>query len=208
MTIRPYRPHDADALYDVCLRTGAAGEDASRSFSDPHLLGSVYVGPYLALEPGLAFVLDDGDGAQGYVLGARDTTAFALAQERVWWPVLRSRYPEGTFAAGTADAGIVTLLHHPHVAEPTVVRTYPSHLHIDLLPRWQGAGWGRRLMTRALTALAETGSPGVHLEVSASNGRAIGFYRRMGFVEIEPRAAGVTMGRRLEPAGDPVSAET
>ena len=195
--IRPYRDADADALYDVCLRTGADGEDASGRHRDPRLLGSVYVGPYLAFEPGLAFVLDDGGGAQGYVLGARDTLAFERACARHWWPALRARYAGVTFPAGGADADVVALLRDPPATNLDVVRDFPSHLHIDLLPRCQGAGLGRRLIETLLRALTATGSPGVHLGVSATNHRAIGFYRRMGFVELGAEGGGVTMGRRL-----------
>ena len=32
---RPAEPVDLDALYEVCLRTGDAGEDASHRFADP-----------------------------------------------------------------------------------------------------------------------------------------------------------------------------
>jgi len=200
MAIRPYAPLDVNRLYDVCLRTGADGEDARGLYRDPRLLGSVYVGPYLALEPGLAFVLDDDAGhACGYVLGARDTVAFARACELDWWPALRAQYPVGAFADGSADAEVVALIHTPNVADPAVLAAYPSHLHIDLLPRCQGTGGGRALMTRLLAALAEVGSPGVHLVVSSTNERAIGFYRRMGFADLAASGGGLTMGRRLEP---------
>jgi hypothetical protein len=36
--------------------------------------------------------------------------------------------------------------HHPDVYCPEPYELYPSHLHIDLLPRAQGRGWGRRMM--------------------------------------------------------------
>ena len=49
---------------------------------------------------------------------------------------------------------------------------YPSHLHIDLLPRAQGRGNGRALMETFLAALTERGSPGVHLGTSPQNVRA------------------------------------
>ena len=196
MTIRAYQPADADALYDICVRTGAHGTDARPAFLDPRLLGAVYVGPYLALEPGFAFVLDDA-GHAGYVLAARDTRGFERACEEHWWPALRAQYPAGTFPAGSADAGIVAMLHDPPVADPDVVRCYPSHLHIDLLPRAQGAGWGRRLIARALAELAAAGSPGVHLGVSAANARAIGFYRHLGFVELTAVPGSLTMGHLL-----------
>ncbi len=68
MTIRRARAADAPALYDICLRTGADGGDATAAYADPRLLAEVYVGPYLALEPDLAFVVaDDDDVVGGYV---------------------------------------------------------------------------------------------------------------------------------------------
>ena len=210
VTIRPYQPRDADDLYDICLRTGAAGSDATEQFDDPRLLGAVYVGPYLAFAPELAFVLDDGGRACGYVLAARDTAAFERTCERDWWPALRARHPVAReppqSRTGSADADLVALLHAPHVADPTLLRAYPSHLHIDLLPHCQHSGFGRRLIERELSTLAAAGSPGVHLVVSASNDRAIGFYRRLGFVEparhaggaaAETTAGGRTFGLRL-----------
>ena len=66
MTIRPARPGDEPALYAVCLRTGADGDDATDRHRDPRLLGEVYVGPYLVLEPALAFVVADDAGAVGF----------------------------------------------------------------------------------------------------------------------------------------------
>ena len=70
--IRSYRPDDLDALYEICLRTGDAGGDASSLLEDPRLLGDIYAAPYAHLQPEHAFVVDDGTGrAGGYVLGAR-----------------------------------------------------------------------------------------------------------------------------------------
>lgn len=206
MTIRGFVPADADGLYDVCLRTGADGADATSRFRDPRLLGSVYVGPYLALEPELAFVLDDGSGrVGGYVLGARDTTSFELACERTWWPALRARHPLRAEAPGTVDADVVALIHHPPVVDRVVARTFPSHLHIDLLPAWQGSGWGRRLLTHLLDELTAAGSPGVHLGVSSTNPGAIAFYRTLGFVDVPTPDDGLTLGLVLGSASGQIS---
>src|SRR5690606_28178077 len=87
--IRHYQPGDAPALYQICLRTGDRGEDATGHYTDPDLLGHVYVGPYLALAPRFAFVLDDG-APVGYALGVPDTAEFARACERSWWPPRRT----------------------------------------------------------------------------------------------------------------------
>jgi ribosomal protein S18 acetylase RimI-like enzyme len=192
--IRPYAPGDEDALYDICLRTGDNGGDATGQFADPRLLGEIFVGPYLRFEPSLAFVADDGEPA-GYVLGARDTTAFERACEREWWPPLRSTYAPDSFPAGTPDARYVALLHEPHAADPAIVAEYPAHLHIDLLPRTQGRGMGRALMERLLAALHEAGAPAVQLGVGAKNARAIAFYEHLGFTTLRESPGGRTMGR-------------
>jgi len=92
--VRTYRPADRAALYAVCLATGADGQDASRSFRDPQLLGHRYVGPYLDLEPGLAFTLEDAVGPCGYVLGTSDTERFYRTFLDAWLPPLREHLPE------------------------------------------------------------------------------------------------------------------
>ncbi len=214
MRVRPARPEDRPALDDICLRTGHLGGDATGLYRDPGLLPAVYLDPYLALEPELAFVVaddgapdedavagrgtggeaarsDDGAGPRigGYVVGARDTREFERRTEEAWWPFLRRRYPLERWPAGDADGDVVHLLHHPRIAEPAVVAGYPSHLHVDLLPDRQGAGWGRRLLETLFAALAAAGPPGVHLGVAAANERAIGFYRRMGFTELRRTTA-------------------
>lgn len=140
MTLRGYRPADLDAMYDICLKTGDSGDDATGIYTDPRLLGEVFVGPYAAFEPDLAFVVEDDEGVGGYVIGARDTRGFEQSCEREWWPALRERYPENAFPADGRDAKIVRLIHHPGAAAEHIVRDYPSHLHIDLLPRTQGRG--------------------------------------------------------------------
>jgi ribosomal protein S18 acetylase RimI-like enzyme len=187
MRIRPYQPPDAPTLYDICLRTGdPTGGDSTGRYADPRLLGEVYVGPYLALAPELAFVLDASDGTPaGYVLGALDTLAFAARCEVSWWPALRRRYPDPT-ALPAPDREIATLIHEPPLPPPAVTDPYPSHLHIDLLPVAQGHGHGRALLEHLLAALAAAGSPGVHLGVSPENRNANAFYRRLGFTEVAP----------------------
>ena len=65
-----------------------------------------------------------------------------------------------------------------------VLAAYPAHLHIDLLPRAQRQGWGRRLINALCEALAERGVPGVHLQYDAANVNAGAFYQRLGFEEL------------------------
>lgn len=195
--IRKYQPGEEQVLYDICLLTGDSGVDATGLYRDPALLGEVYVGPYLRFAPEHALVGVDDAGVAGYVLGAPDTAAFEALCEQSWWPSLRDRYPLDLFPADSPDGRIVHLIHNPPTASPDVVERYPAHLHIDLLPRLQGQGDGRRLLTALLESLGTAGAPGVHLGVSTTNQRAIGFYRRMGFTEVQTYTHSLIMARAL-----------
>ena len=61
--IRPYRPSDRDDVYDICVRTGASGADATGLYSDDDLLPDIFTGPYVTYQPDLAFVVDTGEHA-------------------------------------------------------------------------------------------------------------------------------------------------
>jgi ribosomal protein S18 acetylase RimI-like enzyme len=183
-SIRPARPEDLERLHEICLRTGAAGEDASGLLADPRLLGDLYVAPYVALEPEHAYVLEDGAGAvHGYVVGALDTRAFEARCEAEWWPAARARHASPDEVDGL-DGLFLAILREPIPAADEVLASYPSHLHIDLLPAYQGAGWGRRLLATLFGSLRAAGSTGVHLGVAEANRRAIGFYERLGMEQL------------------------
>jgi ribosomal protein S18 acetylase RimI-like enzyme len=195
--IRPYEPRDLSRLYEICLRTGDAGEDATDMIVESRLFGSLWAAPYGVLEPEHALVVEDEAGdAIGYALGALDSHAFEARCEREWWPSLRERHPIGS---GTTDLDelLIVMLHHRHPADDAVVAEYPSHLHIDLLPEAQGAGWGRALMVALQDTLRADGSPGVHLGVNARNQRALGFYTHLGYDELSADTIGHTLGLRL-----------
>jgi ribosomal protein S18 acetylase RimI-like enzyme len=183
--IRPVRPDDLSALYDIALLTGDNGQDATGQYRDGRLVGHLYAAPYAVLEPGSAFVVEDAGGVAGYIVGARDTLAFEARMEAEWWPALREEYafPSGDPAAWTADELRAYQIHRPRPPPKRVTDPYPSHLHINLLPRLQGQGLGKRLIDRWLGRMAELGSPGAHLGVGAKNARAIRFYSAYGFTE-------------------------
>lgn len=181
--IRPLRREDRDALYAICLKTGDAGQDATALHRDPELLGHLYAGPYAALEPESGFVLEDEEGVGGYIVGALNTYLFETRLEQEWWPPLRARYPDADALAGP-ERHLVQSIHKPWRTPKRITQPYPSHLHINLLPRLQG-GWGKRMMDTWLAAMRERGSPGAHLGVGTRNERAVKFYLRYGFKEFQ-----------------------
>src|SRR5829696_8758007 len=137
--------HDLPGVYRVCLLTGAGGSDASSLHADPDLLGHVWAGPYLAFPQAVTRVLRDESGVTGYCLAVPDTAAFERWVDEVWLPPLRRRHPAGS-GATAADAALVDRLHRPIHTDAAVLARHPAHLHVDLLPRLQGQGWGRRVV--------------------------------------------------------------
>ena len=72
--IRPFQPGDEPALADICLKTADAGADATGILDDDDLWAEIFVLPYVARHPDLAFVVETDDGrVAGYIVGAPDT---------------------------------------------------------------------------------------------------------------------------------------
>jgi GNAT superfamily N-acetyltransferase len=203
------------------VRTADAGTDARGKYHSDDLMPDLFAGPYVFLEPDFAFVLDDGRRAVGYVIGAPDTAAFVRAYRARWIPRMAGRYPllpdtlpsdTGPPDTGPPDPGppeppaspdeeMIALHYRPERLLWPGLAEYPAHLHIDLLPPFQGAGHGRALMETFYAAAQRAGAAGVHVTVMAANGRALGFYRRLGFRRLEVAEPGesavVYLGRGL-----------
>ncbi len=185
--IRPARPGDAPGAYHVCLKTGNYGQDGQPFYEeDPDALGRIFVGPYLAYEPEFSLILEDPQGICGYALGALDSKSFYARYETEWRADLCRRFPapQGDPQQWTRVQQVHDGYHHPDYYQPEPHDLFPSHLHIDLLNRAQGRGFGRRLLGQVMALLRQRGSPGAHLGVSAQNSVALGFYLRLGFREL------------------------
>ena len=146
LLLRPYASRDLAAVYDICLRTADAGADAAHLYADPWVLGHRYAGPYVALEPEFAFVLESRERVVGYILGVPDSARFAAESEAKWFSLLRPLYPLPAESDRSLDAQARRLIHAGCPAPDAAwLPQYPAHLHIDLLPQAQGRGLGRAL---------------------------------------------------------------
>jgi ribosomal protein S18 acetylase RimI-like enzyme len=177
--IRRFREDDVPHLYDICLRTGDNGGDASATCSHERLLGDYYAVPYSVRDPELCLVLTDEIGPCGYVLGTDETTSFASWFNAAWLPKLRGAYADLRPSPAASDAWLVALLSRDFTP-PACAHEFPAHLHIDLLPRIQGQGFGRALLAAWFELARARGAPGVHLGVNPRNARARAFYEHMG----------------------------
>ena len=199
-TIRLARPSDQPGAYYVCLKTGDHGKDGEPFYrEDPDALGRIFVGPYLTFEPDLSLILEDDQGICGYAFGAFDSRAFFARYEAEWRPDLCARFPDpqGDPRQWTRVQEVYSWYHHPDYFCPEPYFAYPSHLHIDLLERARGRGYGRRMLEQVMKKLRERGSPGAHLGVSERNQPAFGFYQRLGFRELVRHDNVIYMGKSL-----------
>ena len=181
--LRPARRADLPGLYNVCLKTGDSGKDGTKLHDDPTLLGKFFVGPYVVLQPDLAFTLEGPSGIAGYLLGALDTSAFNRRLETEWLTPLRNAVhnPGNDMTTWRDSDWVRRLIHVPDLVFPPALHPYPSHAHIDLLPEARGHGFGRRLMRFMMARMAARGSKGLHLAVSPNNAGGQAFYQKLGF---------------------------
>lgn len=198
LTIRLFRPDDLDVLYRISLATGLAGGDASHLYADFKLMGHIYAAPYALLEPQLALVVEDSGGVAGFAVGATDTTAWEQRLEQSWWPALRKRYampPEANAAEWTPDQRRAFMIHRPTATPSAIVVAYPAHLHLNLLPRLQGRGIGKKLFDHWMNLAGQHGAKALHVGVNRANTGAARFWRKRGFVDLA--LDGLPEGRTL-----------
>lgn len=197
VTLRPYRPDDLEALYDICLVTGNAGQDASALHNDGKLVGHIYSAPYGVIEPAQAIVAEDDEGVAGYIVGTFDTDAFAAKLERDWWPALRAQYADPALELTDADRQRVAAIMRPHQDPPELVAEYPAHIHMNLRWRLRGQGVGMALLRRWVEQARAAGVKGIHLGASASNAGGIAFWQKGGFVPLQSNERTAWFGMRL-----------
>ncbi len=200
--IRQVGTEDIPALSEICVKTGAAGKDATGVLDDDDLWGCVYAVPYAVRDPSMCFVVETDDGrAAGYVVGTHDTEDFESWFATDWWPRYARRWPRPAKAEpGSTLSPQDNLLAYAYGRGPgqePLAGAYPAHLHIDLLPEMQGHGWGRRLIDTFVDALRARGVQGVHLRVDPRNEGAVAFYSRVGFTLIPQPDGGVAFGRHV-----------
>ena len=201
-------PGEDAAMMDICLRTGDDGGDASPLYPDyPDVQSHRYVTPYYALEPSGAFVVVDATHTEddpaalaplGYCVGVVDSRAFYARFMAEWSPRMRAIYPRPeTAELSQRSRELIELFYNPTCFDLNnpIFELYPSHLHIDILPVAQGKGLGLHLIERVFQYMRNNGSPGVHLEMSPTNLRALAFYKKIGFQIIDTQPDCLTLGK-------------
>jgi ribosomal protein S18 acetylase RimI-like enzyme len=192
--LRSSNPNDLPGLLKVCLETANGGKGATHLHNLHDLVGEIYVAPYVLHEPNFAFTLEASKKIVGYVLGVLDTGRFESELNTQYWPATKAKYAALTQDLTPKDVSLIEELNKQGFSSDELISKYPSHLHIDIIESHQGFGYGKTMILHLLKALQDAGSSGVHLHMSASNDRANGFYKKLGFVEIHTNANEIIMG--------------
>lgn len=147
----------------------------------------------------------NGERIIGYIVGTSDTAVYETAAEEHWWPVLRATYPQTVSESGSnrtgndmnAEPDKLTALDKHYLglirtgtrAPRDVLAFAGATVHIDILPAYQGQGWGRRLMQLAITQLSRRGAQALWIGSNGEEGRR--FYRKVGFRPIRDKFMGL-----------------
>jgi len=196
-SIRPYRPEDRQAMFEICLKTADAGADATGMFSDDDLWGLLFAVPYAERHPDLCSIVEADDGrAIGYIVATDDTDAFERWFRDEWWPQFTERFPRPVHAESPEEKMIEYGYRRRPGQNPNTAQ-YPAHLHIDLLPETQGQGLGRRLIETLFAELRRRGVKGLHLGMNPENTGAAAFYERLGMQRLPSEDGGRSYGERF-----------
>lgn len=197
-SIRPYRPADRAALFDICVQTADAGSDATGLVSDDELWGLLFAVPYVERHPDLAWVVEADDGRTvGYIVATDDTDAFEQWFRDEWWPQLTGRFPRPVDSKTREDELVDGAYKRGPGRNPNAGE-YPAHLHIDLLPETQGQGMGRKLIATLFTELTRRDVSGLHLGMDPNNIGAAVFYERLGMEPLPAEPGGQSYGVKFE----------
>jgi ribosomal protein S18 acetylase RimI-like enzyme len=191
ISIRPYQSSDESTIIEITYRTGLAGEDLTgRGYvDDARLWYLIFIGYYSRYEPENFFVAVDSESDQvvGFICGTPDTLTQEARFSKKMVPHITLRffgytswrYPRTfknifdmmrNYLSGTENAD-----------NDPIIAKYPAHLHINLLPGFQGQGVGTRLMRHFEEHMRHLGAKGLHLGTSNQNFKAVPFYHKMGF---------------------------
>lgn len=198
MILRESCIQDLPYIYDICLKTGNSGKDATESFYDKNMLGSYYAAPYVVHSPEDCFVIVESGLVSGYILSTKDTNGFYTWLNNKWLPNIRENYKENFEAKTEREKSLLnTIMKDTEMEKSLWIKEFPAHLHIDILANLQGKGAGKALMQRLFEHLKKNSVPGVHLGVDGANENAIGFYKKIGFEVLENKDWGFILGYDL-----------
>ena len=170
--IRKYKTTDREAVQYVCLAT-SVGTSAPMKLT--RYILAMYCNYYIDNEPENCFVLaDDTDRAVGYIICSSDFYKFASGYKNNYLHEIRCTGIWNTIVA-RGEIAVHSLFK----------KSYPAHLHIDILPEYQHMGFGTRLTDTLMEHLKSSGCKGLHLICDTGNTDGVNFYKKYGLEQLK-----------------------
>ncbi len=183
--IRKVRNDDLDRIEYVCRMT--AGELSRTDDRVGNSTAKTYSTYYARECADTSFVLvDEADTPVGYILCEPCFRRFRKLYRRKDIKNIAEYSKKDAFAAWFFPT-----------AYGVFARKYPAHMHIDLLPEYQGKGWGTKMLNTLFDTLKQKNVRGLMLMADIDNKGAIRFYERNGFTVLCKAAHGVVMAKTL-----------
>lgn len=183
ISIRPMMSADKAAVEHICIETAPpflCSNDKRREYT---LL--MYNRYYTRVLQHSFVVVDTNDKPVGYILCAPDYKSYKQDFYRNELADIRRL---GIFYSISARSEVCSVSKY--------AKKYPAHLHIDILPAYQGRHIGKELMNALFHHLKEQHISGLMLSVSRENKGAIAFYEKCGF-RVLSKGAGLVYGMKL-----------
>ncbi len=179
MIIRQYQDSDKINMRHICIVTAGA-ENATES--EKKFFTSLYCDYYIENEPQNCFVLaNENDEAVGYVICAENFKRFIKKIKPYQYKCKSISLYKYLYSLGEV------LAHLP------ASNKAEAHLHIDILPEYQGKGYGSMLLDSLKNHLKSKKINGVMLVVSNDNKGAIKFYKKNNFKSFLNFGKGILM---------------
>jgi ribosomal protein S18 acetylase RimI-like enzyme len=190
LTVRPYRPADREALFQIAADTAYFGDPIEVFMEDRRVFLNSFYTYYTDMEPEHCWVACADEKLAGFLTGCTDTKKQEDAMQHVlipevWGKVLRGKYHPGIKTYRYMVA--MWLAERRHETTSADLSLYPAHLHINVDAAWRGYGLGKRLIQAYLNQLVELGIPGVHLGTTSRNVTACKLYESVGFKLVDAR---------------------
>lgn len=183
--IRKARKSDLERIEYICRMT--AGELSRTNEKVGTTTARIYSTYYARECTDTSFVLtDESDTAVGYILCEPSFKRFRK--------LYRKKDVKNIAELSKKDA--FTAWFFP-TAYGVFARKYPAHMHIDLLPEYQGKGYGTKMLNVLFDTLKQKNVRGLMLMADIDNKGAIRFYERSGFTVLCKAAHGVVMAKTL-----------
>lgn len=186
--IRKAQRTDIENVEYVCRMT--AGEQAQTDEVTGKAIAKTYSTYYIRECTDTCFVLaDDTDKAVGYILCEPNYKRYNKVFRSVDAPQIKKI---------SQKYGIMAYF----LPVPCTFfgRSYPAHMHIDILPEYQNKGYGSKLLDALFKELESRGVKGIMLTAGLDNVGAIRFYKRNGFKTIVKSKTinAIIMAKRLK----------